>query len=109
VLRLAEIMALEVRDFGVSVFSIHPGVIDSTVTHSAARTEAGRKYLPWFADAIRRGNTGTDHAAACCVFLASGAADALSGRYISATDDYRALAARAGEVRDKDLQVLRLT
>src|SRR3989304_85208 len=28
-LRLAEIMALEVKEFGVSVFSIHPGVISS--------------------------------------------------------------------------------
>src|SRR3972149_6683260 len=43
-LRLAEIMALEVKDFGVSVFSIHPGVISSTMHHSATMTEAGRKY-----------------------------------------------------------------
>jgi hypothetical protein len=43
------------------------------------------------------------------VFLASGAADALSGRYVSATEDYRALAARAEEIHEKDLQVLRLT
>jgi hypothetical protein len=56
-----------------------------------------------------RGLTGTDPCAECCAFLASGAADGLTGRYISATEDYRALAARAGEVAEKELQVLRLT
>ena len=110
-LRLAEILALEVKDHGVSVFSIHPGVINSTILDSAARTEEGRKWVPHFARMVESGQafTGTDQCAECCVFLASGAADALSGRYVSATEDYRALAARAEEIREKDLQVLRLT
>jgi NAD(P)-dependent dehydrogenase (short-subunit alcohol dehydrogenase family) len=110
-LRLAEILALEVKDFGISVFSIHPGVINSTILDSAVRTDAGRKWVPHMAAMIESGRalTGTQQCAACCVYLASGAADSLSGRYISATEDYEALAARADEVRVKDLQVLRLT
>jgi NAD(P)-dependent dehydrogenase (short-subunit alcohol dehydrogenase family) len=110
-LRLAEIMALEVKDFGISVFSIHPGVINSTILDSAVRTEAGRKWVPHMAQMVESGRalTGTEQCAACCVFLASGAADALTGRYISATEDYGALAERAEEVREQDLQVLRLT
>lgn len=110
-LRLAEILALEVKDFGVSVFSIHPGVINSTILDSAARTEEGRRWAPHFAAMVESGRafTGTDQCAECCAFLASGAADALTGRYISATEDFRALAARAAEVQEKDLQVLRLT
>jgi len=110
-LRLAEIMALEVKDYGISVFAIHPGVIDSTILDSAARTEAGRKWVPHFAQMVESGRafTGTDKCAACCVFLASGAGDGLSGRYVSATEDYEALARRADEVRERDLQVLRLT
>ena len=108
---MAEILALEVRDFGVSVFSIHPGVINSTILDSAARTEAGHKWVPHFAQMVEswRVFTGTEQCADCCAFLASGAADGLSGRYVSATDDFRALAARAGEVASGDLQVLRLT
>lgn len=110
-IRLAEIMALEVRDFGISVFAIHPGVIDSTILDSAVRTEAGRKWVPHMARLVESGTilTGTDPAAELCAFLASGAADGLTGRYVSATEDYRALAARAGEIAEKDLQVLRLT
>jgi NAD(P)-dependent dehydrogenase (short-subunit alcohol dehydrogenase family) len=109
-LRLAEILALEVKDHGVSVFSIHPGVIRSTILDSAL-TEEARKWVPHFTRMVESGQafTGTDQCAECCVFLASGAADALSGRYVSATEDYRALAARAEEIREKDLQVLRLT
>jgi NAD(P)-dependent dehydrogenase (short-subunit alcohol dehydrogenase family) len=110
-LRLAEIMALEVKDHGVSVFAIHPGVINSTILDSAARTDEGRKWVPHFAKMVESGSvfTGTDPCADCCAFLATGAADALTGRYISATEDFRALAARGSEVAENDLQVLRLT
>jgi NAD(P)-dependent dehydrogenase (short-subunit alcohol dehydrogenase family) len=110
-LRLAEIMALEVKDHGVSVFAIHPGVIDSSILDSAVRTEAGRKWVPHMSAMVESGRalTGTDKCAECCVYLATGAADALSGRYLSATEDYAALAANAEEIREKDLQVLRLT
>jgi NAD(P)-dependent dehydrogenase (short-subunit alcohol dehydrogenase family) len=110
-LRLAEIMALEVKDHGVSVFAIHPGVINSTILDSAVRTDAGRKWVPHMAKMVESGNalTGTEQCAECCAFLASGAADALTGRYISATEDYRALAARSAEIAANDLQVLRLT
>ena len=110
-LRLAEIMALEVKDHGISVFAIHPGVINSTILDSAARTEEGRKWVPHFARMVESGSvfTGTEPCAECCAFLATGAADALTGRYISATEDFRALAARGPEVAEKDLQVLRLT
>jgi NAD(P)-dependent dehydrogenase (short-subunit alcohol dehydrogenase family) len=110
-LRLAEILALEVKGHGVSVFSIHPGVIDSTILDSAARTPEGHKWVPHFKAMVESGHvfTGTEMCAECCVYLASGAADALSGRFIDATGDYRALASRAGEINEKDLQVLRLT
>ncbi|HEX5140978.1 MAG TPA: SDR family oxidoreductase [Dehalococcoidia bacterium] len=110
-LRLAEIMALEVKDFGISVFAIHPGVINSTILDSAVRTEEGRRWVPHMAAMVESGKafTGTENCAACCAFLASGAADGLSGRYLSATEDYEALAARADEIRERELQVMRLT
>ena len=109
-LRLAEIMALEVRDFGISVFAIHPGVINSTILDSAVRTDAGRKWVPHMAQMVESGRalTGTEQCADCCAFLASGDADGLTGRYISATEDFHALAARAQEIAEGEQQVLRL-
>jgi NAD(P)-dependent dehydrogenase (short-subunit alcohol dehydrogenase family) len=106
-IRMAEIFALEGRPNGISVFSLHPGVLSTTLHHSATLTEAGRRYIPQFAEMAERGASDPALAADCCVFLASGAADALSGRYFSATEDFRALAARAEEVTAGNYQVLR--
>jgi NAD(P)-dependent dehydrogenase (short-subunit alcohol dehydrogenase family) len=106
-IRLAEILAIEGEPAGISVFSIHPGVLSTTLHHSATMTEAGRKYIPQFAEMAGRGASDPALAADCCVFLASGAADALTGRYLSATEDFRALAARANEITEQNLQILR--
>jgi NAD(P)-dependent dehydrogenase (short-subunit alcohol dehydrogenase family) len=110
-IRLAEIMALEVKDHGVKVFTIHPGVINSTILDSAVRTEAGKKWVPHMSAMVESGKalTGTEKCADCCVYLASGEADALSGRYLSATEDYTALVARSAEILEKDQKVLRLS
>jgi NAD(P)-dependent dehydrogenase (short-subunit alcohol dehydrogenase family) len=108
IMRLTECMALEAAPHGISVFSIHPGVLGTTLHHSATMTPEGRKYLPQFGEMAARGASDPALAADCCVYLASGAADELTGRYFSATADYKALAARAAEVKDKGQQVLRL-
>ena len=50
-----------------------------------------------------------DPAARLVVTLASGAADALSGRYLDVeTDDVAALVARAEEIRQRNLLTLRI-
>jgi NAD(P)-dependent dehydrogenase (short-subunit alcohol dehydrogenase family) len=108
IMRLTEIMAIEAEPHGISVFSIHPGVVSTTLHHSATKTPEGQKYIPQFAEMAERGATDINLAAQCCVFLASGAGDGLSGRYFSATADYQSLAARAAEVKEKGQQVLRL-
>jgi NAD(P)-dependent dehydrogenase (short-subunit alcohol dehydrogenase family) len=108
IIRLTEIMAMEAEPHGISVFSIHPGVVSTTLHNSATKTPEGLKYIPGFGEMAQRGATDIDLAARCCVFIASGAADALSGRYFSATADYEALAARAADVKARNQQVLRL-
>jgi NAD(P)-dependent dehydrogenase (short-subunit alcohol dehydrogenase family) len=107
IIRLTEIMAMEAEPHGISVFSIHPGVVSTTLHHSATKTPEGQKYIPGFGEMAERGATDINLAAKCCIFLASGAADELSGRYFSATGDYEALAARATDVKQKGQQVLR--
>ena len=46
-------------------------------------------------------------AAQMVVFLASGKADALSGRFLRSTDDEEASVARAEEIQERDLYTLR--
>ena len=49
-----------------------------------------------------------ERAAELCVFLASGQADRLSGRYVHVLDDIRELVRRAEEVAASDLYALRV-
>jgi 3-oxoacyl-[acyl-carrier protein] reductase len=49
-----------------------------------------------------------ERAAKLCVFLASGQADRLSGRYVHVLDDIRELVQRADEIAAQDLYALRV-
>ena len=107
-IRLSEVMAIECEEHGVSVFAIHPGIVHTGMSDTIMQSEAGQKWEPRYGDALRDFATPVAWAADLCVFLASGAADGLTGRFLSVTDDYRDLAGRAEEVRAGDLYTLRL-
>jgi NAD(P)-dependent dehydrogenase (short-subunit alcohol dehydrogenase family) len=116
VIKLTESLAAETREHGVSVFAIHPGIVRAGLTEAdieeglreedraiAARTRS------WFERQFAHGNTvSAQEAAAFVVELASGRADALSGRYIAIDDDFEALIDRADEVRRENLQALKV-
>ena len=62
----------------------------------------------WFSGAFAgQQDVSTASAAAVVVYLASGAADVLSGRTILATSYGAHLVARAAEIEERDLYVLR--
>jgi NAD(P)-dependent dehydrogenase (short-subunit alcohol dehydrogenase family) len=108
IIRLTEIMAAEAADFGVSVFAVSPGMVITSMFDSF-RTPEGAKYFPDFVpERARSRATDISVPAQCCVFIASGGADALTGRYFSATEDYAALAAQADQIRERNERVLRL-
>jgi NAD(P)-dependent dehydrogenase (short-subunit alcohol dehydrogenase family) len=108
-IRLTENLAAEVGEQGVRVFAIQPGTVRTAMAEEALRSEAGRRWLPWFREVFERGqDVPPEPAARLVVFLASGGADALSGRFLDVAWDVAGLAARAGEVEREDLCVLRL-
>jgi len=107
-IRLTEVMAIECESHGVTVFAIHPGVVHTGMSDTVMGSEAGRKWLPGYEDSLRSFATPVELAAELCVFLASGAADGLSGRYLSVDDDFRDMARRAEEIRNGDMYTLRL-
>jgi len=107
-IRLSEVMAIEAQEFGVFVFSIHPGVVHTGMSDTVMDSADGQKWMPGYAAAVERGQTPIEKASQICVFLASGAADGLTGRFLSVNDDWEALAARAQEIRDGDMYTLRL-
>jgi hypothetical protein len=75
----------------------------------ALDSEEGQRWLPWLGEIFQKGDdVPADHAANLVALLASGRADALSGRFFTIKDDVIGLAQRAGEQELGDLQTLRL-
>jgi NAD(P)-dependent dehydrogenase (short-subunit alcohol dehydrogenase family) len=105
--RLSENLAVETRGHGVMVFAINPGLVRTAMSESALC--CGEPSIEqWFTDAFAsREDVSAEPAATLVVYLASGAADVLSGRYILTTDDVAQMVARADEIHEHDLYVLR--
>ncbi len=105
VLRLTDSLHAAVASRGVSVFAIHPGGVRTALTERILTSEAGSAAYPHWQTLDWQP---PERAAALVVAIASGRADALSGRYIDATDDFAALLARADDIVREDLYTLRL-
>jgi NAD(P)-dependent dehydrogenase (short-subunit alcohol dehydrogenase family) len=116
VIKLTESLAAETRDHGISVFAVHPGLVRAGLT-DAALVEGPRppdgsiaaRVRSWFERELAEGRTvSADEAAAFVLEIASGRADALSGRYIAIEDDLEALVGHAEEVRRQNLHALKV-
>jgi NAD(P)-dependent dehydrogenase (short-subunit alcohol dehydrogenase family) len=108
-IRLSEGLAAETRGRGVAVFAIHPGGVWTEMSREGARRLLGLAGLPDDLEGWRRDvlTLPPEAPARLCEALASGRADALSGRYLSVFDDLDALIGRADEIRQQDLYTLR--
>jgi 3-oxoacyl-[acyl-carrier protein] reductase len=92
--RFGELLAGQVAEFGISVFTISPGLVRTQMTDSFGDD------APW---------TPPELAPRLVRVLASGRADRLAGRYIHAEhDDIEELIERADEIEQRDLNAIRL-
>jgi NAD(P)-dependent dehydrogenase (short-subunit alcohol dehydrogenase family) len=92
--RFTEILAVALKDDGIAVFLISPGLVRTAMTESFGDN------APW---------TPPELAPQLVRVLASGRADALAGRYIHAEhDDIEELIRRADEIVENDLNAIRL-
>jgi NAD(P)-dependent dehydrogenase (short-subunit alcohol dehydrogenase family) len=93
--RFSEVLATELQPHGIPVFSISPGLVRTEMTEEVFSDDA-----PW---------TPPEAAPALVRRLASGRYDPLAGRYLHAEhDDLDDLLARIDEVRERDLNAIRL-
>jgi NAD(P)-dependent dehydrogenase (short-subunit alcohol dehydrogenase family) len=113
VVKFTENVALETSRFGISVFSVHPGLLrigmgeSDALEHAPDGSYAGRIHA-WVQRELDQGRGAeAESAMRLMVRLARGDADALSGRHISVHDDLDAMIEQIDVVRDHDLYVLR--
>ena len=97
-IRLTDSLAEMTRDQGICVFGISPGMVKTAMT----------KAMPIMDNKPEADWVPPERAAELCVFLASGQADRLSGRYVHVLDDIRDLVRRAEEIEASDTYALRV-
>lgn len=107
-IRFTETLAYEARPFGVSIFAMHPGAVRTPMNEELLTTTSS-KWLPWLEHIFQRGeDETTEPGAGMVLFLASGKADALSGKFFMVPENPTDLVARTNEIVQKDLYTLRL-
>jgi len=109
VVRLTEAVAAEAGERGVKTFTVYPGVVKTAMTDFIADSPEGRRWRPTFRDIFTAGrDVSPGPAVAWCLRIAAGDLDALTGRWLDATEDVGETIARMDEILAEDLQVLRL-
>jgi NAD(P)-dependent dehydrogenase (short-subunit alcohol dehydrogenase family) len=111
--KLTENLAAEARPFGVSVFSVHPGLLPIGLSEDALASTAppgspeGR-VQSWIRAQFDGGHGATPASAAeLVVALATGRGDPLSGHHLSVHDDLDGVLSRLDQVARDELYLLR--
>jgi NAD(P)-dependent dehydrogenase (short-subunit alcohol dehydrogenase family) len=105
--RLSENIAAETRGLGVAVFAISPGFVRTAMNDwclSCGEPSIEQEFADLYAS---NEDVPAEAPAALVAYLASGAADVLSGRNLDISDDVAQLVTRAVEIEERDLYVLR--
>lgn len=103
-------LAAETKAHGIAVFAFAPGMVRTSATEYLTTSpevpkELGDMFRARFSQGL---DTPIERAAQMLMFLVSGRADALSGRYIRVQDNEEELVRRAEEIRRDDLHILAL-
>ncbi len=91
--RLAELVANEVKDYGVKVFALDPGSIMTEMADETMSNPDAQRWVPKMVERLHemKGKLGPlegmEWCTGRCLTFASGRYDVLSGRYIDRTDD----------------------
>jgi NAD(P)-dependent dehydrogenase (short-subunit alcohol dehydrogenase family) len=107
-LRFTDSAATSAREGNVQFFAISPGSVRTEAWEQMMASDAGQRYLGGLLTMPAGAFLGPEQTASMCVRLASGVADALSGRYIHVSQDLDALIAQSEEIQARDLYMLRL-
>jgi NAD(P)-dependent dehydrogenase (short-subunit alcohol dehydrogenase family) len=109
VLRFTDCLALEVKEYGIGVFAVHPGTVRTAMTEYLLESESGQKWMPGFHKTFDEGrDVSPERCGELVAFLASGKADNLTGRFIQVYDDVEDMLQNSEAILQDDLYTLRL-
>jgi NAD(P)-dependent dehydrogenase (short-subunit alcohol dehydrogenase family) len=113
VIRFTESLALDHGAQGVRTFAVHPGNVRTAMLNYVAESDEVKQRAPivqgWVQQMYQAGDdTPIERSVALMLVLAAGRADALSGRYIDADDDFDAMLQQVEVIERDDLYTLRL-
>jgi NAD(P)-dependent dehydrogenase (short-subunit alcohol dehydrogenase family) len=105
-----KVLAEDARAHGIAVFAFSPGLVRTAmVSHLTGSPEVPEQLRDRFRTALSQGtDTPIERSARALLFLLSGRADALSGRFIRAQDDEEELLNRAEVIQRDDLHTVTL-
>jgi len=107
--RFSEVLAAEAKPHGVSVFALAPGTVRTAMAEHSLTSPEAKKWIPWFSRIFDEGLTvPAERVAEFAAQLSSGMADALSGRFLSVTDDLDLLLNNLAEIDEQNLYSLRV-
>ncbi len=108
-IRFTESAAAEVKAQGISMFSVGPGTVRTAMSEYSLNSAEGKQWLPWFKKIFDESlDVPLDRPVQLVLALASGKADALSGRHISVADDLDSLLANIPQIEENNLFSLRI-
>jgi len=106
--RLTECVAAEAKPYGVAVFSMEPGTVKSAMSDHSVHSDSGRRWIPWFRRIFDEGlDVPAERGAVRALELASGRADALSGRFLPLREDLARLIEHEAQITELTLYSLR--
>ena len=109
VTRMTEGLAMELAPHGCQTFAVGPPAVNTAMTKWLVEDAQAREYRPLIREIFERGEDFPPSVVAdCVVALASGRADALTGRYVLPHKDYEAMIAEADRIVADDRWVLRI-
>lgn len=105
VTRLTDFLANETREYGIQVFAFSVGPTRTDMMAYMLESELGRKWLPDLAKWLENDWMPIEWAGDLVAVLASGKADALSGRWFGARDDLDEMLGRMEAIEREGLYV----
>jgi NAD(P)-dependent dehydrogenase (short-subunit alcohol dehydrogenase family) len=111
IVRLAETLALELKEFNIAVNSVAPGALNTRLLDdilAAGPQKVGQQYFDQVTQYKENGGTPMELGASLCAFLASSESDGITGKLISAVwDPWEQFPQYIDELRSSDVYTLK--